>query len=332
MRVTPVHGIKVTLSILAISLAMAPALAKNKKDTEVKIEPCPVDTIIRTADPKLLEKYSVLQGCRDQVLVAPADASEYTQASDVIIVPENKERSTYAIDQGTDFDMQYADAVKKQAKKNRRAAKDGNGAVWQYGDGNSTVSLAGTGSAIRIVPEKNEMAYDSASAALPAASMPTDAAAGQNGSAILAMRPQSYRTQYDSLISEVANRHKIDPLLLHAVIKQESGYRNTAASHVGARGLMQIMPATGRSLGVDPSNLHNAELNVDAGARLLRKLYYRYNGDFQLVLAAYNAGEGAVQKYGNKVPPYRETQNYVRVVMAHYYKLLGEQNNGATPR
>jgi soluble lytic murein transglycosylase-like protein len=65
---------------------------------------------------------------------------------------------------------------------------------------------------------------------------------------------------------------------------------------------------------------------VDAGARLLRKLYYKYDGNFDLVLAAYNAGEGAVAKYGNRIPPYRETQNYVKSVMARYYKLVGEQS------
>ncbi len=329
MRVVPV-----TISLVALSLAISPAMAKNKKQTEPKVEPCPVDTIIRTADPKLLEKFSSLQGCRDQVLLAPADSADYAAPENVIIVPKRNESSTYAIDQNTDFDLQYADAVKKQAQKRKRGSgKDGAGEAWQYGDGNSSVSLAGTGVAVRIVPEKTEAPYDlNAAAAIPTTALPTGGAPGQNDNAILAMRPQSYRTQYDNLISDVAHRHQIDPLLLHAVIKQESGYHNTAASHVGARGLMQIMPDTGKSLGVDPGNLHNAELNVDAGARLLRKLYFRYNGDFQLVLAAYNAGEGAVHKYGNRVPPYPETQNYVRAVMAHYYKLLAEQNNGATPR
>jgi hypothetical protein len=330
MRLVPI-----TLSLLALCTAITPAAAKNKKEVEVAPEPCPVDTIIRTADPKLLEKYSSLKGCSNNLLVAPADASEYSQPDNVILMPERQERGGYAIDQNTDFDLQYADAVRKQdQKKNRKPSKGAPGSteIWQYGDGNKAVTLAGTGSAIRIVPEKDEAPYDLSNSALPASTLPNSGASGQNGSAILAMRPKSYRTQYDALISDVAIRHQIDPLLLHAVIKQESGYRNTAASHVGARGLMQIMPATGRSLGVDPGNLHDAALNVDAGARLLRKLYFRYNGDFQLVLAAYNAGEGAVQKYGNKVPPYRETQNYVRSVMAHYYKLLAEQNNGVTPR
>jgi soluble lytic murein transglycosylase-like protein len=94
---------------------------------------------------------------------------------------------------------------------------------------------------------------------------------------------------------------------------------------------MQIMPGTGRLLGVQPAHLNDPTTNVDAGARLLRRLYYKYDGNFDLVLAAYNAGEGAVQKYGNRVPPYRETQDYVKKVMQRYNKLLAEQS-GMAPR
>ncbi len=153
---------------------------------------------------------------------------------------------------------------------------------------------------------------------------PVEAFAGDTGSgdAILAMRPVSYSTPYDDMITRVAERHRIDPLLLHAVIKQESQYKERATSHAGARGLMQLMPGTARMLGVGA--IAHPESNVDGGARLLRRLYTRYN-DFPLVLAAYNAGEGAVAKYGNQVPPYRETQDYVRKVMANYHQLASEQ-------
>jgi soluble lytic murein transglycosylase-like protein len=145
---------------------------------------------------------------------------------------------------------------------------------------------------------------------------------GDNESRILSLRPATYRTQFDQTIQDVAQRHRVDPLLLHAVIKQESGYRRSIRSHAGAIGLMQIMPATGASLGVSTPDLVIPESNVDAGARLLKKLYYKYSGNFQLVLAAYNAGEGAVQKYGNRIPPYTETQDYVKRVLAHYDKLV----------
>lgn len=146
---------------------------------------------------------------------------------------------------------------------------------------------------------------------------------------ILTMQPASYRTPYDTMIGRVAARHRIDPLLLHAVITQESRYRVNATSSTGARGLMQLMPGTARMLNVHGGAITDAEANVDGGARLLRQLYGRFN-DFSLTLAAYNAGEGAVRKYGNQVPPYAETQNYVRQVTANYQKLVAEQ--GGTGR
>jgi Transglycosylase SLT domain len=181
-------------------------------------------------------------------------------------------------------------------------------------------------STIRIVPQFQEIddPIDSGGIAPPnrPAINVTDAAGIDNAHKILSLRPATYTTPFDQTIQNVAQRHRVDPLLLHAVIKQESGYRQAVRSHAGAVGLMQIMPATGASLGVATPDLVIPESNVDAGARLLKKLYHKYNGNFQLVLAAYNAGEGAVQKYGNRIPPYNETQNYVRRVLAHYDRLV----------
>ena len=143
--------------------------------------------------------------------------------------------------------------------------------------------------------------------------------------AILGLRPAT-ATTYDGMIANAAIRHRVDPLMLHSVIRQESGYRPQAVSHAGARGLMQIMPATGVGLGVaNSAYLMDPATNIDAGARLLRRLWDKFGGRFDLVLAAYNAGEGAVRKYGFRVPPYRETQNYVAVVQATYRKLLAER-------
>jgi hypothetical protein len=142
-------------------------------------------------------------------------------------------------------------------------------------------------------------------------------------SAILAMRPASFTTPYDAMITRAAARHRVDPLMLHSVIKQESAYRPGAVSRVGARGLMQIMPGTGSDLGVsNASYLMDPATNIDAGARLLKKLWGRLDGRFDLVLAAYNAGEGAVRKYGMRVPPYAETQNYVSKVQSSYFDLV----------
>ncbi|MEM7689424.1 MAG: lytic transglycosylase domain-containing protein [Pseudomonadota bacterium] len=143
--------------------------------------------------------------------------------------------------------------------------------------------------------------------------------------AILALRPQTYATAFDQTISIAARNHRVDPLLLHAVIKQESAYKPRATSHDGARGLMQVMPGTGRTLGVrNVQHLYDPQTNIDAGAKLLSQLWDRFDGNIDLVLAAYNAGEGAVRKYGNAVPPYRETRDYVVKVKANYQKLAAE--------
>lgn len=125
-------------------------------------------------------------------------------------------------------------------------------------------------------------------------------------------------SSYDAHIFRTAAAYKVDPLFLHAIIATESAGNPRAVSYVGARGLMQIMPATGRGLGVQPVALFDPAVNVDAGARHLKKLQRRYGRNFDLILGAYNAGEGAVARYGNRVPPYAETQAYVRKVMARY--------------
>lgn len=121
---------------------------------------------------------------------------------------------------------------------------------------------------------------------------------------------------HDTLILQVARQQGLDPDLLHAVIRTESNYKAKARSHAGALGLMQVMPATGRRFGA--TDLYDPLQNLQAGARYLRWLAHRFNGDLSLVLAAYNAGEGAVQRHGNQVPPYRETRAYVQRVTRHY--------------
>ena len=123
-------------------------------------------------------------------------------------------------------------------------------------------------------------------------------------------RPLSTRaTLYNDLIEEHATRNVVSPDLVRAVIQAESAFNPRAVSPKGAMGLMQLMPATAAEHGVlDPFN--PAE-NIRAGVRYLKHLLDSYEGRVELALAAYNAGPGAVKKYGGKVPPYRETQNYV---------------------
>lgn len=129
--------------------------------------------------------------------------------------------------------------------------------------------------------------------------------------------PSSGDPDLDLIIYRAGGRHGIDPRFIHAVIWQESKYKSKALSHAGAQGLMQLMPATARRFGCsDPQDMAS---NVEAGTKYLRWLLKRFNGDVALTLAGYNAGEGAVDKY-HGVPPYSETQNYVRKIVASYGK------------
>ena len=118
-----------------------------------------------------------------------------------------------------------------------------------------------------------------------------------------------------SLIADASKEHGVDPRLVAAIAARESAYNPAAVSPVGAAGVMQLMPATARYIGVN--NVFDARENVFGGVRYLRTLLDTFHGDLDLTLAAYNAGPGAVQKY-NGVPPYRETQDYVRIVRARY--------------
>jgi soluble lytic murein transglycosylase-like protein len=122
--------------------------------------------------------------------------------------------------------------------------------------------------------------------------------------------------RYDYLITKAADKFKLDSALIKAVIKAESNFNHKAVSPVGAQGLMQLMPATASSMQVEDS--FHPEKNIEGGARYLRYLLNTYKGDLTLALAAYNAGEKAVAKYNYNVPPYRETQNYVKRVMSFY--------------
>ncbi len=123
-------------------------------------------------------------------------------------------------------------------------------------------------------------------------------------------------TAIDSYIVDSSIRYSIDPLLIYSQMHQESSFKLTATSNKGARGLMQLMPATAARFGV--SNIYDARQNIDAGVKYMRWLLDTFNGDLNLALAGYNAGEGAVMKYGWQIPPYNETQEYVRRITNRY--------------
>ena len=129
--------------------------------------------------------------------------------------------------------------------------------------------------------------------------------------------PLSGDCDLDWIIYHAGEKAGVDPRFIHAVIKQESRYNPKAVSHVGAQGLMQMMPATAKRFGLkDP---FDPAANVEAGTKYLKFLLKRFNGDVSLALAGYNAGEGSVDKYKG-VPPYGETQNYVKKIQATYGK------------
>ena len=128
------------------------------------------------------------------------------------------------------------------------------------------------------------------------------------------------RPGLDSLIRQNGYKYNVDPYLIFLVMEQESHFNTHAVSPKGARGLMQLMPGTGARFGV--RRPHDPAQNVSGGTRYLRELLNRFNNRVDLVLASYNAGEGAVAKFGNKVPPYQETRNYVKQISKRYKRTI----------
>jgi hypothetical protein len=142
----------------------------------------------------------------------------------------------------------------------------------------------------------------------------------------LASSLRGFTTGYaevDGYITDSAQRNNVDPLLLYSIMHQESSFKRGAISPKGARGLMQLMPGTAARFGV--TNIFDPKQNIEGGARYVSFLLNRFNGDLSLTLAGYNAGEGAVDKYGWRIPPYAETQEYVRRI-SRRYNLLRDPN------
>ncbi|HEV2800177.1 MAG TPA: lytic transglycosylase domain-containing protein [Pyrinomonadaceae bacterium] len=157
------------------------------------------------------------------------------------------------------------------------------------------------------------------------------------------VRPTASRTMYagsaldgfttgdpkvDSYIVDSSTRHGVDPVLIYSIMHRESAFKKMAVSYKGARGLMQLMPATAARFGV--RNIFDPAQNIEAGTRYMRWLLNRFNGDVGLALAGYNAGEGAVDKYRG-VPPYRETQEYVKRISERYALMRDPQTARRAP-
>ncbi len=123
------------------------------------------------------------------------------------------------------------------------------------------------------------------------------------------------KVQIQRMVGSACEKYNVDPKLVMALIQQESGFNQNAISKAGAQGLMQLMPATAKSLGV--MNAFNPEENINGGVKYLKNLLEQFHGNKILALAAYNAGPNAVKKH-NGIPPYKETQNYVRNILKNY--------------
>jgi Transglycosylase SLT domain len=163
-------------------------------------------------------------------------------------------------------------------------------------------------------------------ASLRATTQPTTMSFDSTGLSGLTSSLRGFTTgsaEVDGYIIESAQRNKLDPLLLYSIMHQESSFKRRAISPKGARGLMQLMPGTAARFGV--TNIFDPRQNIEGGARYVNFLINRFKGDLALTLAGYNAGEGAVDKYGWRIPPYAETQEYVRRI-SRRYNLLRDPN------
>lgn len=144
-----------------------------------------------------------------------------------------------------------------------------------------------------------------------------------------AARPETWlakSAQFDPLIDRAARSQAVHPELVRAVIVVESAFNPRAVSRRGAVGLMQLLPATARRYGV--ADAFDPEQNITAGVHYLRDLMTRYGNNLELTLAAYNAGEDAVDRYGHSIPPFAETRHYVPTVLRIYRSLLAQQRQG----
>jgi len=134
------------------------------------------------------------------------------------------------------------------------------------------------------------------------------------------------RKRFASKIAEIASRYQVPEALIHAVIAIESAYDPNAVSRAGAVGLMQLMPATAKRYGV--ANRRDPSANLTGGIRYLKDLLLRFDSNLELALAGYNAGENAVEKFGNRIPPFAETRSYVRKVLELYSQQFTEPFGG----
>jgi soluble lytic murein transglycosylase-like protein len=257
-------------------------------------------------------------GCDSTVQsLAPAQRAKFRLTAEPCRAPSPGEAS---LDRDRPVPADAVVATRAQADPAGRAIAERESRHLQLFDAAGTVTVLGqpvplaTPAAVRAEDARSQPA------ARDGKSKPT---AKPTASAMRALRLASD-------VDVVARRHDIDPLLLHAIAHVESRHNVAAHSPAGARGVMQVMPATAKRFGVDTVQaLLEPRTNLDVGASYLKTLQRRFGNNLTLVLAAYNAGEGAVERYGRRVPPYAETQGYVRQVLEHYRTLTAASQRSA---
>lgn len=322
-------------SVLVGVFAAQPAEARKRQRVWDQTMSCPTDESVLVGSEGSARRFTALSGCSDVQVIPQADpASLNVPGPGSYVVRETGRDEEGRLESGYYSADLRSGGEPAPRKGDVKVISDYTAA------GTPVVTIAPledeSAAAQRLAPPAPERParvrpapYQAAPAPLPAEPIaPADFAARpapslavvSSDERLLDLRADR-TTPFDREIAEVARRQRVDPLLLHAVIKRESAYRGGVVSRAGAIGAMQVMPGTGRMLGLAPRHLRNPRANIEAGARLLRRLAGVYKGNFELVLAAYNAGEGAVRKYGNRIPPYAETQHYVRAVLGEYSRL-----------
>jgi len=236
------------------------------------------------------------------VLAVPAQAQETSVKND----PKSELKSSL-----NDLSTLYQNEAQRLEKRHQQAQQ-------LYNDGLiSRVELENSDKALTEARAKVEaVAKEIAAANQPAAAIAPDILASE----LAGIEPawSTGNNRVDNLIRYYGKQYSVDPYLIYCLMSQESSFSSSATSPKGAQGLMQLMPDTAARYGV--TNPYDIAQNIMGGTRYLKDLLKMFNGRVDLALAGYNAGEGAVMKYGNTVPPYDETRNYVRLILKRYGK------------
>ena len=222
-------------------------------------------------------------------------------------VPANAQDKTELKSSLNDLSALYqkdVDRLTKQQEQAKGLYSDGLISRVEFENGEKTLADART--------KVEQVAKEIAAANQPAAVTPDALISGVASSAVWS----TGNVKIDNLIRYYGNQYGVDPFLIYCTMSQESSFTSSATSPKGAMGLMQLMPGTAARYGV--TNPYDVSQSIMGGTRYLKDLLKMFNGRVDLALAGYNAGEGAVMKFGNNIPPYEETRNYVKLILKRY--------------